>query len=315
MRPLFRSRAVLGLSLLHRGVALLLFLLFSGSALANEAFRCAHCQQIVERGFHVDGKFYCSEDLNLVLPKCFNCEAPIQGNYVAVSPAKYPVCLNCRNALPQCFLCSLPCDGQRGGIALSDGRYACRLHAKGGVTSGATARKLFKRARQELDETFSGVLEIKTPIKAVLLVDVNGLKQIAHHSGHAPSLSGGKVLGIATVVLVSQGDKVWMEPSTVHLLNHVPEIRLLTVSTHEYAHVWHAENHQNYTQTESVLREGFAEWVAYKVAQRYGRQDQIALMENPNSGEYYRGLQKFLAIERRQGIDGVLKYATTATGF
>ena len=232
---------------------------------------------------------------------------------MAVSPEKHPVCLNCRKALPQCFLCSLPCDGQRGGIALSDGRYACRLHSQGGVIDSGEAQQIFGRARSELKETFAGVLEIKTPIKEVKLVDIDGLKKATERSGHSANLSGGKVLGIATVVLLTQGGKTWMDPSTVHLLNYVPADRLLTVSTHEYAHVWHAENHRSYTQTTPILREGFAEWVAYKVAQRFGRHDQIRLMENPGGGVYYQGLQKFLRLEQQDGVSGVLRHATTAT--
>jgi hypothetical protein len=304
------------MSLLRRRVGFsylpLLFLLLFSPALCNEAFRCSLCRQVVERGYNVNGKFYCPEHVESILPKCFNCETVIQGDYVAVSALKQPVCLNCREALPQCFLCSLPSDGHRGGTALADGRYACRLHSRGGVTDPEKARQIFQRARRELNQTFAGVLDIKTPIKAVTLVDVNGLKKAAKHSGHSASLSGGKVLGIATVVLFTQGQKTWMDPSTVHLLDHVPETRLLTVCTHEYAHVWHAENHQSYSQTQPILREGFAEWVAYKVAQRFGRLDQIQLMENPNSGIYYQGLQKLLALERQQGISGVLKVATTA---
>jgi hypothetical protein len=173
-------------------------------------------------------------------------------------------------------------------------------------------RAISKQARKALSATISGALEIKTPIKEVLLVDVHGLTKAAQNSGHNPNLSGGKVLGIATVVMVSSNNRKTMSPSTVHLLNYVPEDRMLTVSAHEYAHVWHAENHQDYTKTQPILREGFAEWVAYKVAQKFQRQEQMDLMLNPAGGVYYQGLLKFLQIEREQGVSGVLRFATTS---
>ena len=301
--------------MLHKGLsarALLLFLSLLILIAVAQDFRCTACQQVVDRGYQLDGRFYCPNCLNEALPKCYNCGAPIQGNYVAVSHRKLPVCMSCRDSLPQCFLCSMPCDGNHGGLALADGRFTCGDHSKGGVTNQGRARQIFQQARKELGRTFSGALEIKTPIKEVLLVDINGLSQAALKSGHNPSLSGGKVLGIATVVLVSDGNRTTMKPSTVHLLNHVPEARMLTVSTHEYAHVWHAENHRDYTKTQPILREGFAEWVAYKVAQSYGRQEQMDLMLNTNGGVYYQGLLKFLQLERERGVSGVLQFATTA---
>ena len=268
---------------------------------------------MVDRGYQWEGRFYCPNCLNQALPKCYNCGTPIQGNYVAVTHHKHAVCMTCRDSLPQCFICSMPCDGNRGGLALADGRFSCGLHSKGGVTSQTRARQIFQQARKELAATFSGALEIKTPIKEILLVDVHGLTKAAQNSGHNPSLSGGKVPGIATVVLVSSNNRKIMSPSTVHLLNHVPEDRMLTVSAHEYAHVWHAENHRDYTKTQPILREGFAEWVAYKVAQRFKRQEQMELMLNPSGGVYYQGLLKFLQLEREQGISGVLKFATTSS--
>lgn len=298
--------------MLYRGIVLTFLALLGVSALAQDDFRCVSCQRVVERGYKLDGKFYCPDHLQDVLPRCFNCQTPIDGNYVAVTPDQFPVCMRCRDALPQCFLCSLPCDGERGGVAFADGRFACRLHATGGVTDSARARQIFSRARRELASTFGGVLDIKTPIQGVLLVDVQGLIQAARQSGHNPSLSNGRVLGIATVVLVSRQGRRTMDPSTVHLLNNVPEDRLLTVCTHEYAHVWHAENHKDYSQTQPVLREGFAEWVAYKVAQKHGRTGQMKLMMNPNGGVYYQGLLKFLELERQKGVPGVLQFATSS---
>jgi len=297
---------------LHQKLSLFLVLLLVGVGFAED-FRCSSCRQSVLRGYQVEGNFYCPACLYKALPRCKNCNVPIQGDYVAVTMAKHPICLSCRESLPQCFLCSMPCDENRGGQAFADGRHACAEHARNGVIDPFEARQIFAQARQELRHAFAGALELKTPVKEVFLVDLHGLARAAQGTGHSPSLSGGKVLGIATITLSTRNGRVRMEPSTVHLLNQVPPDRLLAVCSHEYAHVWHAENHKDYSKTEAILREGFAEWVAYKVAQAHGREEQMKLMLNSGGGIYYQGLQKLLELERQKGVHGVLRYAISAT--
>ena len=60
-------------------------------------------------------------------------------------------------------------------------------------------------------------------------------------------------------------------------------------------------------------REGFAEWVAYKVNKALHRQDQINSMlnksRNPKLSDYSMGLRDYLNLESRYGVDGVLRYA------
>ena len=154
---------------------------------------------------------------------------------------------------------------------------------------------------------------LRVPIKDVHLVDVPQLVRLSQGQYQPSAVTSGNILGLAQLVLKSRGDKRWTEPATIYLLNGVPEERLVTVSAHEYAHAWHAERHPHYSQTSPEMREGFAEWVAYKVAQQARRVTQTATLEQPTSSIYYSGLRKFLDLERRVGVAGVLDYALTAT--
>lgn len=224
-----------------------------------------------------------------------------------------PVCLQCADSHPSCFLCAAPADLASGGGILADGRPICGADRKSAVFSAAEASRIFADASREVQETLGASLALKIPVKEVKLVDVPGLIAVSKGQYQEATLQSGRVLGLTTLVLKSKGQRRWTEPATVHLLCGVPAERMKTVAAHEYAHVWHAENHPRYSATTAEMKEGFAEWVAYKVAQHAQRQQQMAVIDFPSDGMYYQGLRRYLEIERREGVAGVLKHAVTAT--
>lgn len=282
------------------------------SADDNEDFRCVVCRQVVSNGYLVEGKFYCQADLDEALPKCRNCKKTLRGNYVAVSEQNYPVCFPCRE-LPRCFLCTMPSTPSNGGKRLEDGREVCPEHVGSGVVDEKQAGTVYRQAVSEILGVFGTRLRLKQPIAAVKLVNLDELKTSAQNGGHSSELKSGRVLGLAIITWRLDGRAKTMQPATICLLSHVPVERMLAVAAHEYTHVWHAENNPNFNKSSRVFREGFAEWVTFKVAESLSRQTQTQIMKNPNGGDYYSGLTKFLELERRRGVQGVLDYAVTAT--
>ena len=94
--------------------------------------------------------------------------------------------------------------------------------------------------------------------------------------------------------------------STVYAEMCLPRGLLLGTLAHELAHAWQTE--RSLHLKDAMVREGFAEWVAYRVliarglaalAERATRRDDV----------YGRGLRHFLNIENRFGYPGVLKRA------
>ena len=292
---------------------LFVFLLAPSAVADDEDFRCVVCGQIVDKGYRIEGKFYCKPHVEEALPKCYSCGKPIKGQYMAVSEKRHPVCTDCRENQPRCFLCTMPAADLSGGRSLPDGRRVCRDHLETGVSDPGQAQQLFRQARSEVIQVLGNRMRLPKPVKSVKLVGLQELIASSKGSGHSSGLRAGKVLGITNLTYLKRGNESSLQPSTINLLNYVPAERMLSVAAHEYTHVWHAENHRDYSTTKSVLREGFAEWVAYKVAQSYGRTEQMEVMMNPNGVIYYQGLRKFLELERRRGIDGVLDYAVGAT--
>ncbi len=275
--------------------------------------RCIVCQRNVRQGYQIAGEVYCTDHYKQALPHCANCGREIHGDYRVVSVEAKPMCLICVKSFPPCFLCATPADPAKGGTKLADGRPICGPDRATSVSTSEQAAVLFRQAAEEVQAALGPEMKLKVPVKEVRLADVPALIAASKGQYQRSSLMSGRVLGLTTLVLKARGEKRWTEPAIVHLLSGVPAERMLTVCAHEYAHVWHAENHPNYGKTSAEMREGFAEWVAYKVTQRTQRLRQTAMLEYPAAGPYYEGLQKYLALEKRLGVEGVLRHALTAT--
>jgi hypothetical protein len=94
--------------------------------------------------------------------------------------------------------------------------------------------------------------------------------------------------------------------STVYAEACLPRGLLLGTLAHELAHAWQTE--QGLHLKDALVREGFAEWVAYRVLMARGL---AALAERATRRDdiYGRGLRHFLNVENRFGFAGVVKRA------
>ena len=88
----------------------------------------------------------------------------------------------------------------------------------------------------------------------------------------------------------------------------MPKGQLYAVLAHEYIYAWQAENCPKGQSLE--LKEGFAEWIAYKVLQAFGH-DQWAdyLYDNRRTGasHYDTGFRRMRTMEQRFGEAYVVK--------
>jgi hypothetical protein len=86
--------------------------------------------------------------------------------------------------------------------------------------------------------------------------------------------------------------------------------------THEYTHNWQCEDNfpvDTITWLDEpgrkLLREGFAEWVSYKVLQVRGRIDEMSSIELRDGDEYGSGFEFFHRLEQQRGQSGVMDFA------
>jgi hypothetical protein len=183
-------------------------------------------------------------------------------------------------------------------VRLPDGRRICPRCHQTAVYDPARARELYEYATRVVTEQLGLELNVGADFT---LVDDQHLQRLAAETstdlGDGPGEGlAGKVVGL----FIRKGHQ-----RVMYVLSGLPQILLLQTVAHEWAHAWQGENCPLLQDT--LVREGFAEWAAYKTLQTMGAVKKMALMEQQN-GLYGEGLRRILELERRTGVSGVLDF-------
>jgi len=181
---------------------------------------------------------------------------------------------------------------------LPDDRRICPRCHQTAIYDPAQARELFERVARVVTGQLGLGLNVGTEFT---LVDHQHLQRLAAEAPAGPHDDAGtmpvsKVIGLFT----RKGRQ-----RVMYLLYGLPQILFIQVAAHEWGHAWHRENCP--LLEDSLLCEGFAEWVAYKALQTLGAVKQATLMEQ-RDGLYGDGLRKMLSLEQQRGISGVLDF-------
>ena len=205
------------------------------------------------------------------------------------------VCRRCHQSAPRCDGCGVPAGSNH--VALPDGRHICPRCHKTAIYDQARGQELFGRVAHVVTDQLGLGLNVGTDFT---LVDHQHLQRLATESpGDLPG-DPAKVVGL----FARKGRK-----RVMYLLSGLPQIVLIQVAAHEWAHAWQGENCP--LLRDPLVREGFAEWVAYKTLQALGAVKKMALMERRNE-MYGDGLRKMLALEQQVGVIGVLDFCRRA---
>ncbi len=98
------------------------------------------------------------------------------------------------------------------------------------------------------------------------------------------------------------------EDGVIYLSQDLTRREALGVLAHEYGHAWQYQNLSDIDSVETLLFEGFAEWLSYRVLAEAGDTEGTASVMRDTS-IYGRGARWFLSLEKREGLDGVLNRA------
>jgi len=184
-------------------------------------------------------------------------------------------------------------------VQLPDGRRICAHCHRTAVYDPARAQELCEYAARIVTDQLGLGLNVGVDFT---LVDHKHLQRLATETPRDPDGDRGqaKVVGL----YLHKGRK-----RVMYVLLGLPQILLVQTIAHEWAHAWQGENCP--LLRDPPVREGFAEWAAYKTLQTMGAVDKMALMEQQN-GLYGKGLRQMLELERRDGVSGVLTFCRRA---
>ena len=103
------------------------------------------------------------------------------------------------------------------------------------------------------------------------------------------------------------------EEETIFIITGIAEDRAWITLAHELTHFWQKRNCPN--PQDLALLEGFAEWTAYKLAEHHELYRAMLSMRRNVAEPYHTGLHTLLALEQKLGVQGVIQFARTETGW
>ncbi|MGC9083694.1 MAG: zinc-binding protein [Anaerolineae bacterium] len=233
---------------------------------------------------------------------CHLCGRPLRGRTWVYAPDEGSeeqaliVCRDCHQHAPRCDVCGMPMGPN--SIPLPDGRRICPVCARTAITDPQVARDLFARTVAFV----AGQLGLALRVGAdFTLVDAQHLRRMMAESPTQPVENPDRVVGL----FLRKGRRRVMA-----VLSGLPYVLFIQTVAHEWAHAWHGENCP--LLEDPLLREGFAEWVAYRTLIAMGAARQAARML-ARDGLYGKGLRRILRLEERYGPAGVLEFCTRGT--
>jgi hypothetical protein len=231
-----------------------------------------------------------TEPLASTTDRCAACGASLTSGYFYLRDRQERYCPACIASRPRCDACSSPVGDQHW--VLHDGRLLCARCHSTAIYDPAAAGRLF-------DETVGAVV---SPLGLTLrvgvefrLVDAPALARVraAAQDGHP---ADEKTLGLYQ----RQG-----RLRAIFVLYGLPKLMFRTVVAHEYAHAWQGETCP--LLEDDGLREGFAEWVAYRHLLYLGcTKAARRMLASPHP--YRPLLERILALEERVGPAGVVQH-------
>src|SRR3982751_4461852 len=222
--------------------------------------------------------------------RCAACGVMLTSGYFYLRDRDERYCPACIAGRPRCDACSAPVGDQHW--TLHDGRVLCaRCHATA-IIDLDVARQLYDQTVAAVTAQLGLALRIGVEFR---LVDAPTLTRI-RAEGSGEHTAEEKTLGLYQ----RQG-----RLRAIYLLYGLPKLLFRTVVAHEYAHAWQGESCP--LLEDDRLREGFAEWVAYRHLLYLGC-TRAAQRMLASSHPYRPLLEQVLALEQRVKPAGVLQH-------
>ncbi len=260
---------------------------------------CAYCGKIPSGRYWTVVKGICCEECyDLHGIRCAICGNTIKGKYFTSPVSSRMACEECRKIYPTCKSCGTPA-GPRS-TTIDSGFIICPECATRAILRNSQILPIFREARAIIKWKLG--LEADVAGDHVLLTDSMTLKtMIANHAEYIPKD------GIAGLHTNMNGI------SYIYVLRGLSPESALETTAHEYAHAWQALN--CIPDQSLVFREGFAEWVSYKVLVYKDYKVYMDRKMKSNDAIYGEGLKKMLQLEKRIGASKLIEYVKFSKSF
>jgi len=274
----------------------------NGNIYCNECYRqmapiCNRCGNMISGQYRIlDGKNYCEPCYEAICPRCNICNTIIEGEYFTCNNNKY--CKKCYELYSHCSDCGVPAGPS--GVNLRDGRTLCSNCYAVAIFDRKKVNNIFEEVRETLKKNHK--ITVKFPIKEINPVDKTRLNELLLNKSLEYVPDDG-VAGLHYYEKINGRLKV----SEIYILNGLTPRKILAVIAHEYSHAWQAENCPD--RQDNRVREGFAEWVSFKILKTKGYNEEAENMLKTTDPVYGEGLKKYIDLEKKYGELGVFNYA------
>lgn len=277
------------------------------------SIKCSTCKQIIkDQYFKYQGKYYCQncgikcsscgckviehyrdKAGNILCEKCYlqqysrqcSCCGQFITQYVKVNQRIY--CQKCSKS-PNCISCNYPSGKNR--VMIDNRIYSCNNCYKTAILEPQQLIKLYQEVNIILKRDF------KLQIPAVDYLYLSNLRKMKLVKRKLSSYLKGFYLNKNGTV-------------SLYILRGMSKANTIGVLTHEMVHIWQIANKLN--SQNILIFEGFAEWTSYKILELFNYSEQMRLLQINLFAEYRKGLDFFLELERKKGINGVLNFINT----
>ena len=295
-----------------RFLPVVILFLLSAALTGTESKICHQCRQPIRPGqkyLQSKDRVFCSRQCYIqTLPECTICgKRSFTGGIYAMDHSFF-ACTECMK-LPRCFSCLFPTPD---GKALSAGRVICPKCARTSISDPAQAQALFREVRSTLH--FSLGLGTRHPIHFSLADPIALHRLSGSRSSHmneqglfrynvdVERVVTRDYLGRKTGETLSKKN----ETIQIYVLDHLPKIRMEHVMVHELAHDWMAAYYPGIR--EDWIKEGFAEYMAWRYNQYKNRNELTRRIENNPDPVYGEGFRRIRNLARKRGFDGLKQF-------
>lgn len=309
-----------------------IFLLFLSHGAFSRNFEvsdlvCSGCgKSISGKYWTLDGKIYCHECYKHTLPKCAKCGNICLDGYYTID--KYTYCRDCFNKYARCDICGSLLEGKflrsKNGKKFCqacinkypecdncgypvgpDGRnlgYSRRLCPDCASVAIFTHKQLAYVYQDAVAQLRSMGIIITRTVDNLTIMDQKTLEMSYYNTKSKEYVPSGGVGGFYSFSSNERGSA-----SRIFVLDGLSYEKALAVVSHELTHAWQVDNCP--MDQRLVYKEGFAQWVAYKVMLNKGYTDEANLLLSSKDPVYGEGLRFMINVEAYYGVNGAIDYA------